>query len=101
MTEETLNAELAPNGKLHCSVCSAECLSICRSCNKPFCELHCSSLDSSYCAPCIDFTNARIESKPLIDADGVEHKGRHLILTGEAWMRNRDIVAKMTDIELQ
>ena len=89
------------NGTLHCRVCNAECKTICRSCNRPFCELHCSSLDSTYCAPCIDFTNTRIESKPLIDDEGNQHKGRHLILTGETWMRNRDIIAKMTDVELE
>lgn len=89
------------NGALHCRVCNVECKTICRSCNKPFCELHCSSLDSTYCAPCIDFSNTRIESKPLIDEEGQQHKGRHLILTGETWMRNRDIIAKMTDVELE
>ena len=89
------------NGALHCSVCSTECKTICRSCNKPFCEIHVSTLDSTYCAPCVDFSNTRIENKPLTDQDGVTHKGRQLILTGETWMRNRDIIAKMTDVELE
>ena len=89
------------NGKLLCSICQRECVSVCRSCNKSFCEIHASSLDSSYCAPCVDFSNTRIESKPLIDIEGTQHKGRQLILTGETWMRNRDIIAKMTDVELE
>jgi hypothetical protein len=95
----TVNGE--ENGVLHCSVCTAKCKTICRSCNKPFCELHVSSLDSSYCATCVDFSNTRIESKPLVDDEGVTHKGRQLILTGETWMRNRDIISKMTDVELE
>lgn len=89
------------NGKLHCSVCSVECISLCQSCHKPFCEAHVSSLDTSFCVTCVDFSNTRIESKPLVDDEGVTHKGRQLILTGETWMRNRDIIAKMTDVELE
>ena len=89
------------NGKLHCHVCQRECLVICRSCNRSFCEIHTSSLDSTYCAPCVDFTNTHIINKPLVDAEGAEHKGRQLILTGEVWMRNRDLISKMTDVELE
>ena len=89
------------NGALHCSVCSSECKTICRSCNKPFCEIHVSTLDSTYCTTCVDFSNTRIENKPLVDDEGVTHKGRQLILTGETWMRNRDIISKMTDVELE
>lgn len=89
------------NGKLHCHVCQLECLSLCQSCHKAFCEKHVSSLDSAFCAICVDFSNTKIESKPLVDTEGVQHKGRQLILTGETWMRNRDIIAKMTDVELE
>jgi hypothetical protein len=89
------------NGSLHCSVCFAVCTALCRSCHKPFCELHVSSLDSSFCSPCVDFNNTKIEVKPLVDDEGVQHKGRQLILTGETWMRNRDIISQMTDIELE
>jgi hypothetical protein len=91
------------NGNLHgfCRVCSVNCISVCKFCNESFCELHSSSLDRSSCAVCVDFSNTKIESKPLIDDEGVTHKGRHLILTGETWMRNRDIISKMTDVELE
>ncbi len=92
------------NGTSRCHVCGAEVYKegfFCVSCKKPFCLVHASSLDSTYCAPCVDFTNTRIEEKPLIDEEGVRHQGRQLILTGESWMRNRDVIAKMTDVELQ
>src|SRR6266403_69107 len=96
-----MELEEKTNGALHCSVCNAESKTICRSCNKPFCEIHVSTLDSMYCTTCVDFSSTRIESVPLTDQDGVAHKGRQLILTGETWMRNRDIIAKMTDVELE
>jgi hypothetical protein len=84
-----------------CHLCQQLGEFVCKACNKPFCAAHVSSLDGSFCTGCVDFQNTRIESKPLIDEDGVTHKGRQLILTGETWMRNRDIIAKMTDVELQ
>jgi hypothetical protein len=97
---------VAINGEETPRVCySCESLEIysngCKSCGRLFCPVHSSQLDSSFCSSCIDFTNTRIESKPLTDSDGVTHKGRQLILTGETWMRNRDVISRMTDIELE
>ncbi len=85
----------------NCHICNAEDGLICISCHKPFCPQHVSSLDNSYCTVCVDFSNTKISSTPLVDEDGVTHQGRHIILTGETWMRNRDIIAKMTDVELE
>lgn len=92
--------ETEGNGSLKCHTCFTECTALCRSCHRAFCELHVSSLDSSFCSACVDFVNTKIEVKPLVDTEGVSHKGRQLILTGETWMRNRDIISQMTDIEL-
>jgi hypothetical protein len=91
------------NGAIHCYACESPLVneSKCKSCGNLFCSVHASQLDKSFCSSCIDFQNTRIENKPLTDQDGVTHKGRHLLLTGEVWMRNRDVISKMTDIELQ
>lgn len=92
---------MAVNGE-GCHICGeGDSIKNCLSCKKNFCFIHRSSLDNSYCSACIDFQNTRIENKPLVDDEGVQHKGRHLILTGETWMRNRDIISKMTDVELE
>jgi hypothetical protein len=89
-------------GAAACHVCGLEHPhGICTACKRPFCYSHKSSLDDAFCAQCVDFSNTRIENKPLVDDEGVTHKGRQLILTGETWMRNRDIIAKMTDVELE
>jgi hypothetical protein len=90
------------NGTSQCHVCGLEHPhGVCSACKKAFCYSHRSSLDDSYCSACVDFQNTRIENKPLVDDEGVTHKGRQLLLTGETWMRNRDIISKMTDIELE
>ena len=93
---------MTQNSELGCHICGGEPpFSTCRSCHKPFCHDHASSLDAEFCVRCIDFQNTRIESKPLVDDEGVTHKGRQLVLTGETWMRNRDIISQMTDVELR
>ncbi len=93
---------MSTNGESHCYACDEQInISICKACTNLFCSIHASQLDHTFCMACIDFSNTRIESKPLIDLEGVAHKGRQLILTGETWMRNRDIIAKMTDVEVE
>lgn len=92
---------MAVNGVAACHVCQAETHSVCKACTRAFCDIHTSQLDKTFCAACVDFSNTRIEVKPLVDEDGVTHKGRKLLLTGETWMRNRDVISKMTDIELE
>ena len=93
---------MAVNGESHCFLCTEQInITVCKACTRLFCSTHASQLDRSFCVECIDFSNTRIENKPLVDDEGVTHKGRQLILTGETWMRNRDIIAKMTDVELE
>ena len=93
---------MAVNGESHCYACEEQInITVCKACGNLFCEAHASQLDRSFCTVCIDFSNTRIESKPVVDIEGVSHKVRQLILTGETWMRNRDIIAKMTDVELE
>lgn len=92
---------MAVNGEAVCHICQAVPFQFCKTCQRPFCLVHASQLDNTFCSVCIDFSNTRIEVKPLIDEDGVTHKGRKLLLTGETWMRNRDVISKMTDIELE
>ena len=85
-----------------CHICNKEEGTLtCVSCHKLFCEKCVSSLDRSYCTLCVDFQNTKITSYPLVDEDGVTHQGRKLILTGESWMRSRDVISRMTDVELE
>lgn len=74
---------------------------LCASCHKVFCTQHQSDFDRTLCSVCVSISNTILTVKPLIDEDGVAHKGRHMILTGEAWMRSRDVICNMTDNELE
>lgn len=76
-------------------------LGVCASCHKYYCPAHESEFDKSLCSVCVSISNTIINSKPLVDEDGVSHKGRQLILTGESWMRSRDVISMMTDQELE
>lgn len=78
-----------------------EILGSCASCHRLFCTEHTSNFDNSLCSVCVNINNTIIDSKPLTDDDGVSHKGRQLILTGESWMRSRDVICMMTDQELE
>jgi hypothetical protein len=73
----------------------------CRSCTKYFCSKHASDFDIQFCSVCVNFSNTILAAKPLVDPDGVTHKGRQFTLTGESWMRSRDLISKMTDVELE
>jgi hypothetical protein len=73
----------------------------CISCHKFYCEAHASPYERTLCAVCVNFENTKVISSPLVDDENVTHQGRKLLLTGESWMRNRDIIATMTDVELE
>lgn len=94
---------MTENGHTLCSVpnCNDNGPWICKSCFKHFCSLHRSLLDADVCTVCVSISNTSVTVKSLIDEDGVTHKGKHLILTGESWMRSRDVIEKMSDIELE
>lgn len=84
-----------------CFACGAEAHEICRHCGKTHCLEHSSPLDPQLCSECINYANTSVTSEPLTDSEGVTHKGRHIILSGEAWVRSRELIEKLTDAELE
>lgn len=90
------------NGTTLCFFCPSEAKALlCKTCQRPFCASHASPMDSSLCVECVNTSNLEIESKELIDEDGVHKSGRSITLSGEAWMRSRVLISNMTDIELE
>lgn len=92
MTETTL-----------CFFCPTELTSegLCRMCQRPYCLEHTSPIDRSLCIECVNSANTSVKSEPLITDDGVEKRNaRKIILSGEAWMRQKKLICNMTDIEL-
>lgn len=80
---------------------STSILGSCSSCHKLYCEAHTSEFDNKLCSNCVSFSNTIVSSRALVDNDGVTHRGRQIVLTGESWMRSRDVISQMTDQELE
>jgi hypothetical protein len=81
-----------------CFSCQTLTKFLCISCQRSYCPACASRLDPTYCKEC---GSAEIKNEPLVDDEGVVKKGRHILLSGEAWMRSRDVISKMTDVELE
>jgi hypothetical protein len=93
---------MAENTETLCFFCTAVCGNGCKMCQRPFCSEHASPIDVNLCVECVNTSNTRIESKPLITEDGVtKQNARKIILSGEAWMRQKKLICNMTDIELE
>lgn len=74
---------------------------ICSMCHRPYCPEHTSPIDKTLCVECVNTSNTQIKSEPLITDDGIEKRNaRKIILSGEAWMRQKKLISNMTDIEL-
>lgn len=87
-----------------CFFCPTELTSegLCRNCQRPYCPEHTSPMDSSLCVECVNFANTSVSSEPLISEDGVvKQNARKIVLSGESWIRQRKLIANMTDIELE
>jgi hypothetical protein len=74
----------------------------CQTCRLPICRRH-RSEDYLSCTSCYNPMKIHddIKDEPLIGPDEVRHKGRQIVLTGEAWMRRKVIISEMTDDELR
>lgn len=111
MTEEPKPEEVFnPNGSVfnrleprdHCHICGSWTQGWCDRCKRPFCLKH--KIPDNYlvCIACMTEEEAGIHLEPEIkDANGVSHKGKHVSISGEYWIRNNRPVAEMTDEELK
>lgn len=85
-----------------CFFCTSVGKGMCRTCSRYYCESHTSPMDVSLCMECVNFVNTSTTSVPLVDEDGVtKQNARKILLTGESWMRSRELISNMTDIELE
>lgn len=84
-----------------CIVCGAAPASHCIKCGKDFCPEHLSMLDNEYCGVCLPLTSAETRDEPLVDEEGVTHKGRHIIVTGEIYQTQARAISDRTDEELE
>ena len=95
-------ADLTENLCFFCTTVMTGEAPLCRMCQRPYCTVHMSPMDVSLCVECVSHANTSISSEPLVTEDGVvKQNARKIILSGEAWMRSRKLIANMTDIELE
>lgn len=94
--------EVPENGETLCFFCINKAQSaLCKTCQRPYCSHHKSEMDDSLCVECVNTKNTLVKSEELVDEEGVHKQGRHIVLSGEAWMRSRELISNMTDVELE
>lgn len=84
-----------------CFACDSTPKSMCRHCGQEFCDQHKSRYDSHFCSNCIGDENTSLVEAPLVDDEGVEHKGRQLKLIGEGWPNLLEMIHNLTEQELE
>lgn len=75
---------------------------VCIVCNQPFCSGHASKVDPEFCADCLKPEDASLNRQPLVDDDGVEHKGAHVEESGlgKAYKPMMQRISEMTEDQL-
>ena len=75
-------------------------LVVCELCHSPICSNHISPYDSGCCAGCIKPESIAVKESPLIDDDGVIHKGRVIQPVGITYKTLAKRLIEMTEDEL-
>lgn len=75
---------------------------VCTSCRLPFCPDHASSIDPLFCSDCLSPQSTEVVKEPLIDSDGITHRGIHITpsQTATAYKSLSRQICEMTDTEL-
>ena len=84
--EETITSSNSSNPVVKCSRCNEPSAGFCRECGQDFCKTH----------RCLEH-GFEIAEEPLVDDDGVEHKGRRIKLIGEGWPDIRSYLDTMSE----
>ena len=84
-----------------CRFCSDLAVDFCKKCGQEFCRAHKSKYNPRLCVNCVSDATLQLDSEPLIDDDGSEHKGRHLKLIGEGWPNSIAALRDMSEEELE
>lgn len=61
--------------------------------------VHGSPIDEELCVSCMN-GDVGFRTEPLLDDEGVEHKGKHIVITGPIWQINAAINASLSEDEL-
>lgn len=84
-----------------CYLCQSELVTnTCQVCKREVCREHESPLDKTFCTECVGVPSEAMKIEPLVDEDGIKKTGRHIVLSGEFWVRSNKIIDSMTESEL-
>lgn len=73
----------------------------CHKCAKLYCVEHASGIDPHrFCIDCLKVEDCNILEMPLVDEEGVRHKGRVLRPVGAAFLQNNKLISDLSDSEL-
>lgn len=81
--------------------CERYAVEVCLTCKLPFCPDHASVIDQNYCNDCLSPQTAELNKEPLVDTNGVTHKGIHITLRGPAYPSLNSRIYEMTKEQLE
>ena len=83
------NRVAASNGQLLCKYatiagakdggCERYGVAVCPDCQQPYCPDHASVIDNRHCSGCLSPKEAELPKEPLVDADGITHRGFKIV----------------------
>ena len=81
--------------------CSDENIKVCPICHHPFCQEHASRHDPECCSGCLIHEGTLMTHEPLIDDDGITHKGQVIKPVGFAFRTMITRIAEFDDDQLE
>jgi hypothetical protein len=102
---DTEHGTLVPFKEENCQkslTCSEPAVYRCHKCGFFFCLDHASEIDPQrFCIECLTVDDCKVEETPLIDSEGLRHKGRVLHPVGNAFTEENRLISEMTEDELK
>jgi hypothetical protein len=83
------------------SGCEGDIVGICVICREPFCDRHQSDADLESCSICTDFQTIETQKDPLVDDEGVQHKGAVIHPIGYSYRTLMRRIVEMDDYQLE
>lgn len=104
MTEQSDAPEIVASKDDHCEYPACKDLAVyrCHTCARLFCIEHSSEIDPvRFCTECMKIDDCNVIEMPLLDKEGVRHKGRILRPVGRAFIENNKLISDLSDEELK
>jgi len=104
MTEHSDSDEIVASREERCGYADCNDLAVyrCHKCARLYCIEHSSEIDPvHFCTECLDVVACEVIEMPLVDVDGVRHRGRVIRPVGRAFIENNKLISDLNDEELK